>query len=93
MDIENLETGEHAACGRLGGEFGRFAIQAGVLGISQGLKSIGHGKREAGKGLALKLALGLGSQQTDVDTVGGMLIAGLGQDRGEIGRRGIEPGL
>ena len=68
-------------------------LRLGVLRIAKGLQSIGHGKREAGKGLALNLALRLGSQKADVDAVGGMLIASFGQDGDEIGRRGVEPGL
>ena len=93
MEIEDLETGKHTARGGFGGEFGGFAVDAGALGVAQGLEGIGHGKRKAGEGLTLKLALGVGSQEADVDAIGGMLIAGFGQDRVEIGRRSVESGL
>ena len=84
---------ENTAGRGLGGKFSRFAVQAGILRVVQGLKGICHRKRETGEGLAFDLALGFRCEKADIDAVGWVLIARFGQDRGEIGCGSIDPRL
>jgi hypothetical protein len=83
VEIENPESAEDASGGGVADEFGGFAVQSCILSVAEGLKGVGHGKREAGKGLTMDLGLSFRCEKADIDAVGGMLIAGFGEDGGE----------
>ena len=53
MEIENLKTVEDTTGGDFNGQVRRFAVEIEVLRGTEGLKCVGHGKRQAGEGLAI----------------------------------------
>jgi hypothetical protein len=82
VEIQNPEAAEDASGGGIADELGGFAVKSCILSVAKGLKSVGDRERETGEGLAVDFALGFRSEEADIDAVGGVLIAGLGEDGG-----------
>ena len=84
QEIENLETAEDSPGRDLSCEICRLAVEIEVLRGAKRLEGVGHGKRQAGEGLATYGGLCFRHQKADIDAVFEVQFARLGDDGLEV---------